>query len=225
MLTMIVPMYMSEVSTPAIRGTLVVLQQCESFHLAQLPPFLRLTRAVSITVGILISYWLEYGTQFIGGTRCAPDMPYTGGTASDATFDPYTDVGPDGCTGQSEASWRLPFALQILPALILGIGMLFYPESPRYYLMRDNEEKALAALTRLRRAKPQDDALQQEYLAIKAEVLFDESVARDKFPGKTGVALWLAQFKSLVDTWPAFKRLSVGCCTMFFQQFMGCNAM
>lgn len=29
MLTMIVPMYMSEVSTPAIRGTLVVLQQCE----------------------------------------------------------------------------------------------------------------------------------------------------------------------------------------------------
>lgn len=29
MLTMIVPMYMSEVSTPAIRGTLVVLQQRE----------------------------------------------------------------------------------------------------------------------------------------------------------------------------------------------------
>ena len=27
MLTMIVPMYMSEVSTPGIRGTLVVLQQ------------------------------------------------------------------------------------------------------------------------------------------------------------------------------------------------------
>lgn len=27
---MIVPMYMSEVSTPGIRGTLVVLQQCKS---------------------------------------------------------------------------------------------------------------------------------------------------------------------------------------------------
>ncbi|KAL2128543.1 hypothetical protein VTI74DRAFT_9041 [Chaetomium olivicolor] len=207
MLTMIVPMYMSEVSTPAIRGTLVVLQQ------------------LSITIGILISYWLEYGTQFIGGTRCAPDIPYTGGTTSAPTFDPYADVGQDGCSGQSEASWRLPFALQILPALILGIGMLLYPESPRYYLMRDNEEKALAALTRLRRAKPQDEALRREYLEIKAEVLFEESVARDKFPGKTGVALWLAQFKSLVNTWPAFKRLSVGCCTMFFQQFMGCNAM
>jgi MFS family permease len=30
MLTMIVPMYMSEVSTPGIRGTLVVLQQCKT---------------------------------------------------------------------------------------------------------------------------------------------------------------------------------------------------
>lgn len=30
MLTMIVPMYMSEVSTAGIRGTLVVLQQCKS---------------------------------------------------------------------------------------------------------------------------------------------------------------------------------------------------
>jgi hypothetical protein len=29
MLTMIVPMYMAEVSVPGIRGTLVVLQQCE----------------------------------------------------------------------------------------------------------------------------------------------------------------------------------------------------
>lgn len=30
MLTMIVPMYMSEVSTPGVRGTLVALQQCKS---------------------------------------------------------------------------------------------------------------------------------------------------------------------------------------------------
>ena len=40
-------MYMSEVSTAGIRGTLVVLQQ------------------LSITLGILVSYWLEFGTQYI----------------------------------------------------------------------------------------------------------------------------------------------------------------
>ncbi|KAK3185943.1 hypothetical protein K4F52_005398 [Lecanicillium sp. MT-2017a] len=171
MLTMIVPMYMSEVSTPGIRGTLVVLQQ------------------LSITLGILVSYWLEYGTQYIGGTRCAPDIPYTGGTPENPTFDPRNDVGPNGCTGQSEAAWRVPFALQILPAIILGIGMLFFPESPRYYLMRHQEQKALRSLAQLRRVHPDSDCLREEYLSIKAEVLFDEATARDKFPGQSGLGL------------------------------------
>ncbi|KAH9904300.1 low-affinity glucose transporter HXT3 [Xylariomycetidae sp. FL2044] len=207
MLTMIVPMYMSEVSTPAIRGTLVVLQQ------------------LSITLGILVSYWLEYGTQYIGGTRCAPDIPYSGGTPEAPSFNPYADVGPDGCTGQSQAAWRVPFAIQIFPAVVLGIGMIFYPESPRFYLMRHNEIKALTALAKLRRVHPDTDSLRHEFLAIKAEVMFDESVARDKFPGKTGVSLYMAQYASLFSTWPSFKRLFIGCAVMFFQQFIGCNAI
>lgn len=207
MLTMIVPMYMSEVSTPGIRGTLVVLQQ------------------LSITLGILVSYWLEYGTQYIGGHRCAPDIPYSGGTAAHPTFDPRYDVGPHGCTGQSEAAWRVPFAIQIFPALVLGAGMIFFPESPRFYLMRHKEERALAALAQLRQVHPDSESLRAEYLAIKAEVLFDESMTRERFPGKKGVSLFAAQHVALVSTWPAFKRLAIGCCIMFFQQFMGCNAI
>ncbi|KAI8168454.1 MFS glucose transporter mfs1 [Colletotrichum sp. SAR 10_70] len=158
MLTMIVPMYISELSVPDIRGTLVVLQQ------------------LSITLGILVSYWLEYGTQYIGGTRCAPDIPYTGGTSELPTFDPRNDVGPDGCTGQSSASWRVPFGLQIFPALVLGLGMVFFPESPRFYLMRHKEDKALAALAKVRGLHPDTESLRAEYLGIKAEVLFDESL-------------------------------------------------
>ncbi|KAH6960136.1 general substrate transporter [Fusarium avenaceum] len=207
MLTMIVPMYMSEVSTPGIRGTLVVLQQ------------------LSITLGILVSYWLEYGTQYIGGHRCAPDIPYSGGTADKPTFDPRYDVGATGCTGQSEAAWRVPFALQIVPALILGIGMIFFPESPRFYLMRRKEDKGLAALAQLRQVHPDTSSLRSEYLAIKAEVLFDESMTRERFPGKKGLSLFAAQHVALVSTRPAFKRLAIGCCIMFFQQFMGCNAI
>ncbi|WYZ38179.1 hypothetical protein EsH8_III_000093 [Colletotrichum jinshuiense] len=207
MLTMIVPMYISELSTPQIRGTLVVMQQ------------------LSITLGILVSYWLEYGTQYIGGTRCAPDIPYTGGTADLPTFDPRFDVGPDGCTGQSDASWRIPFGLQIFPALVLGIGMLFFPESPRFYLMSHKEEQALAALAKVRRVHPDTESLRTEYLSIKAEVLFDESINRERFPGKTGVSLFAAQHVALVSSWPAFRRLAIGCGIMFFQQFQGCNAI
>lgn len=180
---------------------------------------------VSITLGILVSYWLEYGTAYMGGHRCAPDIPYTGGSASSPTFDPLRDVGPNGCTGQNEGSWRIPFALQILPAIILGFGMLFFPESPRYLLMRQRDELALSALAKLRRGDPGDSLLRTEFLAIKAEVRFEESYALDKYPGKSGFSLYLAEYKSLLSTLPAFKRLSVGCCVMFFQQFMGCNAM
>lgn len=140
---------------------------------------------MSITLGILVSYWLEYGTQYIGGTRCAPDIPYTGGTESNRAFDPRHDVGPDGCTGQSEAAWRVPFALQIVPAFILGVGMIFFPESPRFYLMRKSEERALGALGQLRRVHPDSDTLREEYLAIKAEVLFDESGHGTNSPAST----------------------------------------
>ncbi|KAK2772486.1 MFS sugar transporter [Colletotrichum kahawae] len=180
MLTMIVPMYISELSVPEIRGTLVVLQQ------------------LSITLGILVSYWLEYGTQYIGGTRCAPDIAYTGGTPELPTFDPRYDVGPDGCTGQSSASWRVPFGLQIFPALVLGIGMVFFPESPRFYLMRHKEDKALAALAKVRGLHPDTDSLRAEYLGIKAEVLFDETLNRERFPSKKGLSLFIAQHQALL---------------------------
>ncbi|KAI9732083.1 MAG: hypothetical protein M1834_004179 [Cirrosporium novae-zelandiae] len=207
MLTTIVPMYMAEVSLPRVRGTLIVLQQ------------------LSITLGILLSYWIEYGTHFIGGTRCDPSIPYSGGTASDRTFDPRHDVGPDGCTGQSEVSWRLPFALQIVPALILGIGMFMFPESPRWMLMRGRDEDAMVALSKLRRLDRENGLLKQEYLDIKTEVLFEQTHIKELHGNMSGVKLEVAQYVSLVNTWPNFRRLAIGCCIMFFQQFMGCNAI
>lgn len=206
-LTMVVPQYMSEVSVPRIRGTLVVLQQ------------------LSITLGILVSYWLEYGTHYIGGTRCDPSIPYTGGKPGDRTFDPYTDVGPNGCTGQTNASWRVPFALQIFPALILGIGMIFYPESPRWWLMTGKEERAFQSLARIRRVPTDDERLGHEFLAIKADVMFEDTIIKERFHGWSGARLFVAQYADLISSWPNFRRLIIGSAVMFFQQFMGCNAM
>lgn len=103
--------------------------------------------------------------------------------------------------------------------------MIFFPESPRWYLMVDNEDKALTALSRVRRVQRDNPGLQAEFLAIKAEVVFHSSYVQEKYPGKTGIKLQFALYKALISTKPAFKRLSIGCCVMFFQQFMGCNAM
>ncbi|KAK1483143.1 sugar transporter [Colletotrichum abscissum] len=47
-LSMVVPLYLSELAPPNLRGSLVALQQ------------------LGITVGIMIAFWLDYGTQHIG---------------------------------------------------------------------------------------------------------------------------------------------------------------
>jgi MFS transporter, SP family, galactose:H+ symporter len=50
-------------------------------------------------------------------------------------------------------SWRLMFAFGLAPALLLGVGMLFLPESPRWLVKQQQPEKARAILQRLRRTK------------------------------------------------------------------------
>ena len=89
-LSMVVPLYLGELAPPNIRGSLIALQQ------------------LGITVGIMIAFWLDYGTQHIGGTG----------------------------DGQSEAAWRFPLALQCLPSLILGAGTFFLPYSPRWLMSK-----------------------------------------------------------------------------------------
>ncbi|KAG2006491.1 hypothetical protein GB937_008639 [Aspergillus fischeri] len=202
-LTMVVPLYISEVSVAEIRGSLVVIQQ------------------LSITIGILVSYWINYGTNYIGGSRCAPDAPFSNGSK----FDPYRDVPSGGCDGQSDASWRLPLALQIIPAMILGLGMLFFPDTPRWLMMKERYDDALRSLSKLRRKARDCPELVNEYLEIKASILLENSFAREHFPNMSGIRLHAAQYLSFLTTWARFKRLAIGCAVMFFQQFMGCNAM
>lgn len=148
---------------------------------------------VSITIGILASFWIDYGTHYIGGTRCSPNIPYTGGTADARSFDPYTDVGPNGCTGQSTAAWRIPLALQILPAVILSIGMFFYPDTPRWLLLQEHDEEAFKALSKLRRLPADHPSIVSEALDIKASILLENTFVRDHYAGYSGLRLHAAQ--------------------------------
>jgi sugar porter (SP) family MFS transporter len=59
----------------------------------------------------------------------------------------------------SSGDWRAMFALGAVPALALGIGMLFLPESPRWLISRGREDQAREVLARIRPAGAVDDEI------------------------------------------------------------------
>ncbi|KAG1832418.1 general substrate transporter [Suillus variegatus] len=186
-LTHVVPMYLAEISCARIRGSLVSLQQ------------------LAITFGILVSYGIVYGTSQIGGTRCAPGIPYTGTLPNGKlVFNPDTDVPPGGCTGQTQASWRVPLAFQILPALCLAIGMLFMPYSPRWLADRGREVEALG-----------------HPVASSTEARSRLEVMEAAYPNAGPVMRIINKYLALMAGWPKSKRLVVGSLIMMFQQNMG----
>jgi len=51
---------------------------------------------------------------------------------------------------KDSGSYRIPMAIQMLWGLILGTGLFFLPESPRYFVKRGKIEAATASLVKLR---------------------------------------------------------------------------
>lgn len=176
MLSMIAPLYISEVSPQEIRGSLLVLEQ------------------FSIVFGIIISYWITFGTRFIPG----------------------------------EWSYRLPFLIQIFPALVLGSLVFFLPFSPRWLASKDRNEECLASLCKLRQVPVSDPRLQAEWLEIRAEVAFQREVMEKRHPGLvsekinssgllTAIKLELSGYGECWRHGYA-KRTLIGCGIGFFQQ-------
>ncbi|ETS81139.1 hypothetical protein PFICI_06141 [Pestalotiopsis fici W106-1] len=170
-LAMGAPLYISEISPPNLRGTLLVLE------------------SISIVSGAVIAFWITYGTRFI----------------------------------DSDVSFRLPFGLQMVCATFLGVGILFFPYSPRWLVLVGRREEALQSLSKLR-GLPQDESrVQAEYRSIITEVEFQTMVQEKRHPGKKGAALefvqWIDLFKGCT-----LRRSLVGVGVCFLQQFMGVNA-
>ncbi|RAK71146.1 sugar porter family MFS transporter [Aspergillus fijiensis CBS 313.89] len=200
MLSQVIPLYQAEIAPPELRGSLVSLQQ------------------LSITIGTAISFWLDYGMQYVGGVKCNPEgveNPYL----ADGTFD-YNAAHGHTCMGQKPLAWRFPLALQILFAWILFFGMFFFPFSPRWLMSKHREEEAVAALSKIRRLSPNDPLLKAEILEIKAAVLFDEETNAEAVRVGGKWAPWKALFSPNMR-----KRLWLGCGMMVFQQFTGINAI
>lgn len=141
---MIVPMYNAEIAPPEVRGALVALQQ------------------LSITLGIMISFWIDYGTNFIGGTG----------------------------NGQHDAAWLLPLCLQLCPALLLGSGMIFMPFSPRWLIHHNREPEGRRVLSWFRGLPQDHELIEIEIAEIKAQSMFEKRMIQENFPHLQEQTAW-----------------------------------
>lgn len=141
----------------------------------------------------------DYGTNYIGGTG----------------------------DGQHDAAWLVPLSLQLVPAVLLGAGMIFMPFSPRWLEHHGRETEARRTLARLRDLPEDHELIELEYLEIKAQSLFEKRSVAERFPRLADGSAWSTiklQFiavASLFKSMPMFRRVILATVTMFFQQWTG----
>lgn len=112
----------------------------------------------------------------------------------------------------SSIQWRLPVAVQIIFALILFVGAIGLPESPRWLIAHDRKEEAYYVLGAVKDLDPADDEIYAEATAISDAV---KRFARSQVGMKDLLTGGKTQH---------FTRMVIGSSTQFFQQFTGCNA-
>ncbi|BGO96118.1 hypothetical protein NBRC10512_002950 [Rhodotorula toruloides] len=78
----------------------------------------------------------------------------------------------------TDFSWRFPIAIQFIWAAIVFVGTVLAPESPRYYVQRNNIDRARVNLAKLRGLDEQDPELLAE-LDVIVQGVEDERLAAD----------------------------------------------
>ena len=84
----------------------------------------------------------------------------------------WIGYGTNFISRTSSVSWRIPLAVQCIPAFMLMIGVWLVPESPRYLVDIGEEDRARRVLAYIRNTDLKDELMNIEFLEIRAEVMF-----------------------------------------------------
>ncbi|KAI0051521.1 general substrate transporter [Auriscalpium vulgare] len=110
------------------------------------------------------------------------------------------------------ASFRIPWGLQMIPAIILSVGMLAFPESPRWLVDNNREAEALEILADLHGGGNQDNELVQlEFEEIRGQVYFERT---------EGAKSYLDLLKPGI-----LRRVGLGTSLQMWSQLTGMNIM
>jgi len=101
---------------------------------------------------------------------------------------------------QTDAAWLTPICLQLAPCLVLLVGMIFMPFSPRWLVHHGREEEARKVLSHLRDLPPDHELVELEFLEIKAQSLFEKRTVAEKFPTLREQTAWYAFLRATLPT-------------------------
>ncbi|MBW0519568.1 hypothetical protein O181_059283 [Austropuccinia psidii MF-1] len=149
----------------------------------------------NIVFGIVIAFWITFETRLIN----------------------------------NDLSWRFPFGLQVLPALIILLGLSHLPSSPSWLATKGQYQKCLESLAALRQLPPEDELVRKEWIQIRVEAEFQREHNLSRY-GDLPSSSWAAvkmEARKWMDTFSKSYRgrTMVGVGLMFFQQFVGINAL
>ncbi|OAQ78845.1 sugar porter (SP) family MFS transporter [Purpureocillium lilacinum] len=123
-------------------------------------------------------------------------------------------------TRTDTGAYRIPIAIQFPWALILGGGLLFLPDSPRYFVKKGQINKAISALSRVRGQPENSEYVQSEI----AEIIANEEYERALIPNTTWFGSWANCFKGgLWQSKSNLRRTILGTSLQMMQQWTGVN--
>lgn len=117
-------------------------------------------------------------------------------------------------------AYRIPIGIQFPWGVILGVGLMFLPDSPRYFVKRGRLDRATDSLSRLR-GQPADS----EYIQVElAEIVANEEYERQLIPNTTWFGSWANCFKGSLWTGKSnLRRTILGTSLQMMQQWTGVN--
>jgi sugar porter (SP) family MFS transporter len=117
-------------------------------------------------------------------------------------------------------SYRIPIGIQFAWALILGTGLIFLPDSPRYFVKKGRLEDATLSLVRIR-GQPRDS----EYIEAElAEIIANEEYERSIIPQSGWFSSWHNCFKGGLRVQKSnLRRTILGTSLQMMQQWTGVN--
>ncbi|EEH38745.1 hexose transporter 2 [Paracoccidioides lutzii Pb01] len=117
-------------------------------------------------------------------------------------------------------SYRIPVALQMLWAIILASGLIMLPESPRYFVKRGNNKRALEVLSKLRGYPTNSDFIQEEL----AEIIANHQYELQMVPQGSYFNSWINCFRGeLSNPSSNLRRTILGTSLQMMQQWTGIN--